>query len=387
MSNRRRLRRREVYYEEPDGTWDKRPGTHANSGFMRPSGRVVVCTAERAPHLATVLAPSQRRLTPRDAVHDGLRLTCHNGERDGGRVVAVEVVRRVRAVAGEWRRGSAFDMFLRPAVTPAERPVRAGVSAHLTAPGYATLVLNDRRRSCELGRSQRAGYRLSSPSISAIHCTLTLDFPGCPTLPGPSGAWSESGARLIMTDTSTNGTFVDGCLVRRGESRELHDRSIIQFPETSDGPPRFSVALRFRPPPLTIPRRPRPRPCTAPVSRNTEAGPVRPTTAQTALAGSCGGVRAGGQTQRDGHLKMATTYRAAYAQQPHQQPMPPRVDSAQPAGVIIPREAAHRIDANVEHERQIKLRLLQARSPSCCLACSYIRLSDGKSCARLAGYY
>ena len=25
----------EVDYEEPDGTWDKRPGTHANSGFMR----------------------------------------------------------------------------------------------------------------------------------------------------------------------------------------------------------------------------------------------------------------------------------------------------------------------------------------------------------------
>ena len=71
--------RGEVYYEEPDGTLDKRPGTHANSGFMRPSGRVVVCTAERAPHLATALTPSQHRLAPRDAVNDGVRLTRHDG--------------------------------------------------------------------------------------------------------------------------------------------------------------------------------------------------------------------------------------------------------------------------------------------------------------------
>ena len=54
----------EVYYVEPDGTWDNRPGTHANSGFVRPSGRAVACTAERAPHLAAVLAPGQRRLAP-----------------------------------------------------------------------------------------------------------------------------------------------------------------------------------------------------------------------------------------------------------------------------------------------------------------------------------
>ena len=40
-----------------------------------------------------------RRLATRDAVHDGLRIARHNGERNGGRVVAEEAVRRVLAVA------------------------------------------------------------------------------------------------------------------------------------------------------------------------------------------------------------------------------------------------------------------------------------------------
>eukprot|EP00966_Prymnesium_polylepis_P309306 7147465-Prymnesium_polylepis.1 len=40
-------------------------------------------TSQGAPRLATVLAPRQRRLAPRDAAHDRLRLTRHDGERDG----------------------------------------------------------------------------------------------------------------------------------------------------------------------------------------------------------------------------------------------------------------------------------------------------------------
>eukprot|EP00966_Prymnesium_polylepis_P202776 4697878-Prymnesium_polylepis.1 len=43
--------------------------------------------------------PSRRRLATRDAVHDSLRLTRHNSERNGSRMVAEEAARRVLAVA------------------------------------------------------------------------------------------------------------------------------------------------------------------------------------------------------------------------------------------------------------------------------------------------
>eukprot|EP00966_Prymnesium_polylepis_P183303 4248079-Prymnesium_polylepis.1 len=52
----RSLRSRHQSFEgTPEATWD--------------------CASQGAPHLATVLAPGQRCLAPRDAAHDRLRLT------------------------------------------------------------------------------------------------------------------------------------------------------------------------------------------------------------------------------------------------------------------------------------------------------------------------
>ena len=76
----------------------QRPGTRVDSGSCSPQA-TWACALQGAPRLAAVLAPGQRRLAPRDAAHNRLRLPRHDGERDGGRVVAVEVVRRVLAVA------------------------------------------------------------------------------------------------------------------------------------------------------------------------------------------------------------------------------------------------------------------------------------------------
>jgi hypothetical protein len=77
-------------YVTGNGTVLGKMATHTRGlRFVRPSGPVGLCIAQGAPRLAAVLAPGQRRLAPRDAAHDrALRLTRHDGERDGGSVMA-----------------------------------------------------------------------------------------------------------------------------------------------------------------------------------------------------------------------------------------------------------------------------------------------------------
>ena len=74
--------------------------------------------------------------------------------------------------------------------------------------GYCEIVLDANRPSCVLGRSRNADYNLTHPQASGLQCTLSLDF---------------SNNRFIVTDTSTNGTFVDGLIIGRGQARELVD--------------------------------------------------------------------------------------------------------------------------------------------------------------------
>eukprot|EP00966_Prymnesium_polylepis_P057865 1340165-Prymnesium_polylepis.1 len=88
---------------ETDGTWDN-GYTHAwtqGRAALRPRGIVHRKVIARRPAFSHGARPraGQRRLAPRDAAHDRLRLTRHDGERDDGSVMAVEVVRRVLAVA------------------------------------------------------------------------------------------------------------------------------------------------------------------------------------------------------------------------------------------------------------------------------------------------
>eukprot|EP00966_Prymnesium_polylepis_P206952 4793999-Prymnesium_polylepis.1 len=75
-----------------DGTWDRMRAP----GFSQPWGRVgahhkgvPAFSRGTLPHHM----PGRRRLATRDAVHDSPRLTRHNGEQDGSRMVAEEALR------------------------------------------------------------------------------------------------------------------------------------------------------------------------------------------------------------------------------------------------------------------------------------------------------
>ena len=79
-----------------DGTWDDGPTECVHQGYRSPRAAWVRIT-KASPRLAAVrspIMPGRRRLATRDAVHDSLRLTRHNGERDGSRMVAEEAARR-----------------------------------------------------------------------------------------------------------------------------------------------------------------------------------------------------------------------------------------------------------------------------------------------------
>ena len=79
---------------------------------------------------------------------------------------------------------------------------------------YDEIVLNRARPSCVIGRSRNADYHVSHPQISGLQCTLTLEL---------------AHSRLLVTDMSTNGTFVDGTVVGRGQACELSNGSTVHF--------------------------------------------------------------------------------------------------------------------------------------------------------------
>lgn len=96
-----------------------------------------------------------------------------------------------------------------------------------------TILLSEAKPRVVLGRKQRGACRINNQSVSAEHCTVILE--------------PKSG-RLTLTDTSSNGTYIDG-MQPRGQQRAvelLHDQVVTLLP--SDGTeqqevPTFRVQL------------------------------------------------------------------------------------------------------------------------------------------------
>ena len=109
--------------------------------------------------------------------------------------------------------------------------------------GFDDIVLNASKPSCIVGRSRNADYNLTHPQISGLQCTLSLDF---------------ASNRLLLTDTSTNGTSVDGAVIGKGQSRELREGAKVSFlgPEEIDMVPIFCTSVtHFPPAPASRPSR------------------------------------------------------------------------------------------------------------------------------------
>eukprot|EP00966_Prymnesium_polylepis_P110088 2547382-Prymnesium_polylepis.1 len=69
---------------ETDGTWD-----NGYTQFVRPSGHVGSCIARRPAFSHARCSPPASAVSRRErAAHGRLRLTRHDGERDGGSVMA-----------------------------------------------------------------------------------------------------------------------------------------------------------------------------------------------------------------------------------------------------------------------------------------------------------
>ena len=71
--------------------------------------------------------------------------------------------------------------------------------------GFAPIVLDRTTQSVCLGRTQKGVGKVDHDQISGSHCTLSLD--------------ADSG-ELMLTDTSTNGTFMDGRIVPKKQKHK-----------------------------------------------------------------------------------------------------------------------------------------------------------------------
>lgn len=94
-----------------------------------------------------------------------------------------------------------------------------------------------------IGRSRSVDYRIDHPQVSGLQCTVRLE--------------DAPGQRAFVTDSSTNGTFVNGLEVSRGETKELPVGStmtiLVASVEERDGEfgkeiPCFRVEMRFERP-------------------------------------------------------------------------------------------------------------------------------------------
>lgn len=138
--------------------------------------------------------------------------------------------------------------------------------------GFESIPLARDRSTIVIGRSRSVDYRIDHPQVSGLQCTVRLEQP--------------PGTRVLVTDSSTNGTFVDGEEVARGETRELRSGALMTLlvattrerdAEFAEEIPCFRVEMR--------PARPRSKQAT-PSSRaaaRADAGTVdRPRRASTA---------------------------------------------------------------------------------------------------------
>ena len=72
---------------------------------------------------------------------------------------------------------------------------------------FKSIQLTREKSTVVIGRSRSVDYRIDHPQVSGLQCTVRLEDP--------------PGQRVLVTDSSTNGTFVNGVEVTRGETREL----------------------------------------------------------------------------------------------------------------------------------------------------------------------
>ena len=79
--------------------------------------------------------------------------------------------------------------------------------------GFESIQLTRDRSTIVIGRSRSVDYRIDHPQVSGLQCTVRLE--------------QAPGTRVLVTDSSTNGTFVDGEEVARGETRELRPGSLM----------------------------------------------------------------------------------------------------------------------------------------------------------------
>ncbi|EOD14268.1 hypothetical protein EMIHUDRAFT_256593, partial [Emiliania huxleyi CCMP1516] len=90
---------------------------------------------------------------------------------------------------------------------------RRGFRLLSDSPSFADLLITADKADLVVGRSIHADYRIANAQISGTHCTLRLT---------PSG-------RLKLTDTSSNGTFVNGREIARFKTVDVRRGSTITF--------------------------------------------------------------------------------------------------------------------------------------------------------------
>ena len=82
-----------------------------------------------------------------------------------------------------------------PPAAPSHPPPAPNVVATIlpTPKSFEKIVLDAAKPTIMIGRSSKADYRIQHPEVSGTHCSITL-----------------TGNNLILEDTSTNGTCVQG---------------------------------------------------------------------------------------------------------------------------------------------------------------------------------
>jgi hypothetical protein len=117
-------------------------------------------------------------------------------------------------------------------LVPAVVTLTADVQAQLPI-----IMLSEARQRVVLGRTQRGGCRINNKEVSGSHCTLTLQ---------------PKTGQLVLVDTSTNGTFVDGVRPSSSQKRTVelrNDQVVTLLPDLrADGSvaqdvPTFRVQL------------------------------------------------------------------------------------------------------------------------------------------------
>lgn len=89
--------------------------------------------------------------------------------------------------------------------------------------GLGRIDLTVKRRRCTLGRSSDVDIQFETPKISKHHCELQLEI-------------TNEGAYIVTLQDldSTNGTFLNGVRLGRGQSVRIYDGDVFSLAERTD---------------------------------------------------------------------------------------------------------------------------------------------------------